>query len=49
MTEMKWGKLKCSVCGVEKNASMDRVEKYKGKKYICRECKKKSKEEEKKE
>ena len=40
----KWGKLKCSVCGKDKHASQDRVEKWKDKKYICRACKKDKKE-----
>ena len=40
----KWGKIKCSVCKVEKNATMDRVEKWKDKKYVCMSCRKKGEE-----
>jgi hypothetical protein len=39
----KWGKLKCSKCNKEKMASGDRLEKWKGKNYICRDCKRESK------
>lgn len=39
-----WGKIKCSVCGVEKMASPDRYKKIeeagKLKTYKCRECRK---------
>jgi hypothetical protein len=37
----KWGKLKCSVCNQEKFATQDRIEKWKDKAYVCRDCKKK--------
>lgn len=45
---LKWGKLKCSVCGEEKFSNGQRIIQYAGKPYFCRKCKAKKAEDENK-